>query len=399
MTGVASGPEGAGGSAGGSSDRAPGSRGDPGGGSPALVDDACDRCLRRTELVAALAGALDVEWRRRDRAPARVLALPDEALLTLDRSGRVAAEYARWDAGDARERCRAAGLHRLCRCSAAYPDRLRDLPDPPAVLHVSGSLAALAARPATAVVGARLASSYGLEVARGLGRDLAAAGVPVVSGMALGVDAAVHVGALSAAGPATAAPVAVLAGGADVAYPAAHRRLHAQLAGRGCVVSELPPGFAARRWCFVARNRIIAALSEVTVLVEAATRSGSLTTAGFAEEMGRTVAAVPGQITSQLSSGTNGLLAAGAAFVQEPRDVLDLLFGVGHGLEPAQDGQPLPAEPRLAALLRAVEDGRGSLGLLAQSPEEAADVLHGLSELEVRGFVRRGFGGHYVRVA
>lgn len=360
-----------------------------------LVSDACDGCLRRTERIAALAGVLDVEWRRRDRAPARVLALADDALLALDRSGKATASTA-WDAGRARERCRAAGLHVLCRCSAAYPDRLRDLPDPPAVLHVLGSLAALGARPAAAVVGARRASDYGLEVARGLGRDLAAAGVPVVSGMALGVDAAVHLGVLDGE-DATGAPVAVLAGGADVAYPAAHRRLHARLAARGCVISELPPGFAARRWCFVARNRIIAALSEATVLVEAAARSGSLTTASFAEELGRTVAAVPGPVTSRLSSGTNGLLAAGAALIQEPRDVLDLLFGVGHGLEPATAADALPVEPELLALLRAVEDGRGSLGLLAASPEAAATVMRGLSELELRGLVRRGFGGRYVR--
>ena len=212
----------------------------------------------------------------------------------------------------------------MCRCDDGYPERLRELADPPAVLHIAGDRTALDGENSVAIVGARRGTSYGLEVSRSLGRGLAAAGVSVVSGMAMGVDSAAHTGALEVAG---AAPVAVLAGGADVAYPSSRRRLHAELIARGCVVSELPPRFTAFRWCFVARNRLIAGLAELTVVVEATERSGSLTTADFAQQLGRPVGAVPGPVTSRFSAGANSLLAAGAAVVRDKRDVLDQLLG------------------------------------------------------------------------
>jgi DNA processing protein len=198
---------------------------------------------------------------------------------------------------------------------------------------------------------------------------------------------------------------------------------------RGCVVSELPPGFGPVRWCFVARNRIIAALSQVLVVVEAAERSGSLTTADFAAELGRTVGAVPGHITCRLAAGTNGLLQSGAAPVCGVKDVLELLAGAtgrpvaaarpepaggpepadgpdpAGGPEPASEPEPageperdeLPEE--LALLLEAVEAGRGSVAELATTSDEAKAVLALLSELEFRGLVRRTFGGRYERSA
>src|SRR5215218_1494162 len=205
---------------------------------------ACDECLRRTALIAALAQWLDVEWRRRS-APAGVLSLPDEALVALDGSGRVARAHARFSAPRARERIDAAALTAICRCNERYPERLRELADPPAVLHVAGRLAAVEETATVAIVGARRGTAYGLEVARSLGRGLAAAGVPVVSGMAMGVDSAAHVGALgrlregaasSDGGAGKAPPVAVLAGGADVPYPPSRRRLYAELREHGCVV-------------------------------------------------------------------------------------------------------------------------------------------------------------------
>jgi DNA processing protein len=358
---------------------------------------ACDACLRRTDLIVALAGRLDVEWRRRD-ATARVLALPDEALLSL--AGAAARDrYAHHDGAAARAAVASAGLAALCRCEPGYPARLRDLPDPPAVVYVAGDPTALAAPEAVAIVGARRATAYGLEVARFLGRGVSAAGVPVVSGLALGVDSAAHAGALEAHAP-LAPPVAVLACGADLPYPASKRRLYLGVVGRGCVVSELPPGFRPMRWCFVARNRIIAALSQVTVIVEAAERSGSLTTADLAAELGRTVAAVPGRITCRQAAGTNGLLQSGAPPVCATRDVLDLLADATGG--PARTEAPTarePLEPGLRRLLAAVEEGRGTLAALATSPEQARVVLAGLGELELRGLVRRGFGGSYERVA
>ena len=370
---------------------------------------ACDDCLRRTDLVAAVAGQLDVEWRRRS-APAGVLSLPDEALVALDRTGQVARRYAAFSPARARRRIADAGLAAACRCTPGYPDGLRALADPPAVVHVAGRAEALETEPAVAIVGARRGTAYGLEVARGLGGALTAAGVPVVSGLAIGVDSAGRaIGApdrprqrrrqLRMSAPSTGrAPVAVLAGGADVPYPASKRRLHAAIAARGCVVSELPPGFNAYRWCFVARNRLIAGLADLTVVVEATERSGSLTTADFAEQLGRPVGAVPGPVTSRFSSGTNLLLAAGAAVVRDARDVLDHLLGPGHELAHERAPAVEPAlEPRLRRVLDAIERGHGSLAELAPDPSAAPQLLQDLTALELRGLVRREFGGRYTR--
>jgi DNA processing protein len=356
---------------------------------------ACDACLRRTDLVAALAGRIDVEWRRHDAA-ARVLALPDEKLLAIGMEA-ISARHARFDAAVPRAVAARAGVALVCRCSPAYPSRLRALPDPPAVLHVLGDPAALEVPEAVAIVGARRATSYGLEVSRAIGRGLARAGVPVVSGLALGIDAAAHEGALEGA----AAPVAVLAAAPDVPYPARNRLLHAAVAERGAVVSELPPGAGAFRWCFVARNRIVAALAHVVVIVEAAERSGSLTTADFAADLGCTVAAVPGRVTNRTAAGTNALIQSGAALVRDAGDVLDLLAeATGH---PRRHTAARPAPPDLApellALLAAVEEGRGALGELAADAADARAVLAGLGELEFRGLIRRTFGGRYEPVA
>jgi DNA processing protein len=245
-----------------------------------------------------------------------------------------------------------------------------------------------------AIVGARRATPYGLDVSRALGRGLSRAGVPVVSGLALGIDAAAHDGAL--AGPAR--PVAVLAAAPDVPYPSRNRGLHAAVAERGAVVSELPPGASAFRWCFVARNRIVAALAQVVVIVEAAERSGSLTTADFAADLGCTVAAVPGRVTNRTASGTNALIQSGAALVRDAGDVLDLLAeatGRPRRQTPAQPPAPPALAPELQALLAAVEEGRGALGELAANGEQARAVLAGLGELEFRGLIRRTFGGRY----
>jgi DNA processing protein len=396
-----------------------------------VTSAACDACLRRTDLVAAVAGSIDVAWRERRGRTARVLALRDEDLLALDPSA--APRYATFDADRARARVVGAGLVAVCRCAPEYPERLRELPDPPAVLHVGGSLGGLPSGDAVAIVGARRATPYGLEVSRSLGRALTAAGLPVVSGMALGIDSAAHLGALEgrpsaaiagarpsgpapplAASPAAAPrpsgpasplsvpppaapPVAVLAGGAETAYPARMRGLHARLVEAGAVVSEMPPGFTGRRWCFPARNRIIAALATATVVVEAATRSGSLITADLAADLGRIVAAVPGPVTSRASAGANELLHAGAAVIRGPRDVLDLVLGADAAALAEPDPPLPPLDPGQRRLLDAIERGRGTLAELATTMEEARAASRSLSQLELLGLVRRGFGGRYVR--
>ena len=357
---------------------------------------ACDDCLRRTDLVAGLAGHIEVAWRDA-RPPRRLLAQPDDVLLDLDGSRLAARRYARFDATAERRRIAEADLEAVCLCAPGYPARVRELEDPPAVLHLGGDRRALDAGEAVALVGARRASPYGIEVAARLGRELSTAQVPVVSGMALGVDSAAHAGALEGPG----LTIAVLAGGADMPYPASKRRLHAEILRRGAVVSELPPGFRAHRWCFVARNRLIAALATVVVIVEGTARSGSLITAGFAADLGRTVGAVPGQVTSRLAAGTNALLADGAPLIREAADVLDHLPGMGETAraELGHSARVSGLSSELGDLLAAIEAGHGTLSELAVAGREPRAVLRGLTELEVRGFVRRGFGGRYVRAA
>ena len=360
---------------------------------------ACDACLRRTFLVARLAGWIERARHEQARLP-EVLALPDAALVGAVAPGeadRIGGELETFDARAARRAAADAGLATVCRHDPRYPPRLLHAGDAPAVLHVAGDLRRLgvfaADDPAVSIVGMRRASGYGLDVARAVGRDLALAGVPVVSGMALGVDSAAHAGVLDAGG----FTVAVLAGGADVPYPRSKARLYAEIADRGLVVSELPPGFRAHRWCFPARNRIIAALGDLTVVVEAAERSGSLITAELAMKLGREVAAVPGQITAPGAAGTNALLRDGATLVRDARDVLDALFGVGNA--PRVETRTTTLEPPLVALLDAIATGRDTVAALAgDSPDRADAALVGLTELELRGLVRREPGGRYAVV-
>jgi DNA processing protein len=355
---------------------------------------ACDDCLRRTDLIAAIAGRLEVEFKQRT-APARVLSLSDEDLLEVGATADVARRYRRFDAPAARARASQARLATVCRCRDAYPERLLDLADPPAVVHVLGDPGVLAIEDGVGIVGARRASPYGLEVARALGRGLSAARVAVVSGLALGIDSAAHSGALEAPGR----TIGVLAASAHVAYPVRGWRLHAAVAARGAVVSEMPPGASAYRWCFVARNRLIAALSAATVVVQATERSGSLTTADFAAELGRAVGAVPGQVTSRLSAGTHVLIQSGAPLIRDAADALDLLAGAtGRVFEDPTRVTPSLSEP-LSRLLAAIEDGRGTLGELAETPDEARAALSGLGELEHLGLIRRGFAGRWERAA
>ena len=275
-----------------------------------MTAEACADCLARTWLVARLAGAIEIA-RHEKRRLRELLALSEEKLIAAlggTRAGAIADELERLDVDVLREAVETAGLEAVCRHDPAYPDRLRDLADAPAILFVVGGAQRLVevagadlenGPRAVAVVGTRRASPDGIEVARGLGRGLAAAGVTMVSGMALGVDSAAHAGALES----SARTVAVLAGGADVPYPPSKARLHRLIGERGCVVSELPPGFVALRWCFPARNRIIAALAHMTIVVEAARRSGSLITAEIAADLGREVGAVPGPVTAWRAAG------------------------------------------------------------------------------------------------
>lgn len=359
---------------------------------------ACDTCLRRTWLIARLAGRIECERLGRSRRLSLLLALGDDELMQAVHADRaVVREYRAFDAAAARAAITRAELAAFCRHDGRYPAALGDLPDPPAVVHVAGEaqrFAELTAteRPAVAVVGARTSKEYGLEVARSLGRGLAAADVVVVSGLALGVDSAAHAGAVEVGGP----TIAVLAGGADRPYPPSKARLYAAVRRDGCVISEMPPGAGAHKWCFPARNRLIAALARVTVVVEAAERSGSLITAELARDLGREVAAVPGRVTSPLAAGTNALLKDGAAVVRNAEDALDLACGVG-GWKRRDPREQVPSH--LQRLLGAVAEGSETLDALVAGGHGVGEAMAGLAELEVLGHVRRAVGGRYVVAA
>ena len=282
---------------------------------------------------------------------------------------------------DAAYRARLAshGLRFVERADGSYPALLRELHDPPAGLFLRGAARTeLLAGPAVAIVGARACSSYGTQVSRLLGRELAGAGLVVISGLARGVDGEAHRGALECGG----ATVAVLGCGVDRDYPAAHAQLAARICERGLVVSEYPPGVEPAPWRFPARNRIIAGLAAATIVVEARERSGALITADFALEAGREVFVVPGEITSVLSAGTNALLRLGATPLTAADDVLEAL-----GVE-----APTPPELELdeiaASVLAALSDEVAGVDQLVRGTGlDAAAVATALAELELAGVV------------
>jgi DNA processing protein len=286
----------------------------------------------------------------------------------------------------------------------------RDAPEyPPALLNLRrcdqpklhgvgelGVLARLRDEPVATIVGARRASSYGLRVAEALAHDLALAGVTVVSGMALGIDSAAHRGALAGGGT----TVAVLPGGPDRAAPPSNEELHRRIVGSGAVISEHPPGTRIEPFHFAHRNRIMAALGQVVVIVEAAQPSGTLVTVERALELGRTVAAVPGQVGVRVAEGTNDLLKDGAPLVRDARDVLDLLFGVGGSpgelteVPPPRPGARLDDEP--AAILDLIGAGAATVDrLTADSGLDSRRVAIALARLERLGYVRADELGGY----
>ncbi len=280
---------------------------------------------------------------------------------------------------------RARGLRFVGRSAEEFPALLRAIHDPPPGLFLRGNGGAdIFNRPAVAVVGARACSTYGSQVARSLARELAAVDLVVVSGMARGVDGEAHRGALEAGG----LTVAVLGCGVDRDYPAAHASLARDIAERGLVVSEYAPGIDPAPWRFPARNRIIAGMARAVVVVEARERSGALITADLALEEGREVFAVPGEITSSLSAGSNGLLRLGAHVLTTAHDVLDVL-----GIE----RPPPPIQPALDPTTRRILDALSAAPatadeLIGVTGLPAADVAPALTHLELAGLIEEGEG-------
>lgn len=216
------------------------------------------------------------------------------------------------------EDCGERDIHILTMQDAAYPERLRNIADPPAVLYYRGKLPAVDYEPLVAVIGSRNSSVFGLSMAKRMGYQIASCGGIVVSGMAKGGDGMAMTGALSAGRPV----IGVLGCGADVVYPSCNRRVYEDTVLRGCIVSEYPPGTEPTRYSFPARNRIISGLSLGVVVVEAPERSGTLITANFALEQGRDVFAVPGNANVKTCAGSNRLLKEGAALIESGWDVM-----------------------------------------------------------------------------
>ena len=265
-----------------------------------------------------------------------------------------------------------------------FPELLAATSDPPLGLFVRGRLEESVT---VAVVGSRKATPYGLQVARLLGEELGAAGVTVVSGMARGVDEAAHRGAMEAGGRSWA----VWGTGPDRVYPREHVKLAEELAESGALLTEYPPGTPPRRHHFPQRNRILAGLSRAVVVVEAAARSGALITARLANEEGREVIAVPGNIFSELSVGPNTLLRVGARPLLTPRDLFDAI-----GVEPAARNDA-PAEGDLLCFFEAGE-AYTTDEIAARSGGSVSDVMQSLLELELSGQLQRTADGRYSRL-
>jgi DNA processing protein len=273
----------------------------------------------------------------------------------------------------------------------AYPIALADDPEAPAVLFGVGDVCALDG-PRVAIIGSRRCTRYGRDVAFDLGRDLARTGVRVVSGLALGIDGAAHLGAL-AAGDGAAPPVAVVGSGLDVVYPRAHGRLWQQVADAGLMLSEAPLSARPEPWRFPARNRIIAGLADVVVVVESRAKGGSFHTVQAADQRGVPVMSVPGPVRSAASCYTNELLVTGSAPVRDVDDVLVALDLLGRGPDRRRTPQPpstspTPDDPDQAALLEAMGWQPASLDDLVvrtgRTPRQASVAL---ARLEMGGWV------------
>lgn len=300
------------------------------------------------------------------------------------------------------ERVEAGGMGMICSFQPGYPDCLRQIANHPFILYYKGRLELLNS-PAVAIVGSRRCTTYGRNTAEHLASGLSGAGITIVSGLARGIDAAAHTGALRG----IASTIAVLGGGLDHIYPAENRRLHHQIASQGLLISDYPPGTIPHGSHFPARNRIIAGLSKGVLVVEAQQRSGSLITADFALEQGRDVMAVPGPINSPASTGSNNLIKQGARLVSSLEEILEET-----GLKPGnnQTIQAMGEEKALAIaskmpqldseqkkILKWLENGTLNMDeLLALSGWDIGTLARSLLQLEITGLVKSRPGNYYI---
>jgi len=287
-------------------------------------------------------------------------------------------------------RARALDLSILDDSHPDYPEQVRQIPDPPIVLWVKGDPRCLS-EAQVAIVGSRAATPAALSVSRQLGRDLTEAGLVITSGLARGVDAAAHAGALDAGGR----TVAVLGCGVDVAYPREHGPLARRIAHDGAVVAELPPGARPLPHHFPLRNRIISGLVRAVVVIEANERSGSLITARAALDQGRDVLAVPGGVLSGRSRGCHALIRDGARLVESAADVLDELGWPAPVAREPDRTKPLQSN----ALEETMAAGESYTldDLVAETGRPAQDLLADLGELELGGRITRVAGGAFTK--
>jgi len=271
-----------------------------------------------------------------------------------------------------------------------WPVEIATIPSPPKKLHYIGDIAVLS-RPCVAIVGSRQPTPYGERTTRELSSALAAAGACVVSGMAFGIDAAAHRAALDAGGM----TAAVLGAGIDVAYPRSHQPLYDEIAQRGVVVSEFEPGTAGFPGCFPRRNRIIAGLCRLTIVVEAGAKSGALITAGYAADFGRNVAAIPGAIDSLQSQGSNQLLRDGAHVIASIEDALTLAALVATATlraTPALGDDEATVWDAVAQHAAATADE-----IITRTGWPASRALAALTQLEIQGLLECSAGGVIAR--
>jgi DNA processing protein len=349
--------------------------------------------------IALARTALGAAWWRSAVAAAgsaRALFACDDAKLTeltLTPPGIAALRaQATWDLHEReRAQCAGLGIHVAEFPSAAYPSLLREIPDPPPVLYFCGPPPA-AADPAVAIVGSRRATRYGRRTAERVAAELAATGVTVVSGLAYGIDACAHEGAL-----ATGKSAGVLACGLDKPYPRAHVRLFESLRASAGVLSEYPLGTPAYPSQFPARNRIVTGMTRAVIIVEAAERSGSLISARLAGEQGREVFAVPGNVDSPVSQGTNRLLRDGCAPFVETADVLQALRLPPIGAAPCAAPERLD-DPDAQRVLEALDHEPMHLDhLIATCGLDGTKILELLTTLELAGLAERSAGGLFAR--
>ncbi len=356
---------------------------------------ACTQCARRAWLLEQLSARLDFRARDLSRFWGLLELLDEELIETIGGRHRanLRSEYAAWE--PARAQARDADARILCRHHCAYPRLLRGDPLAPHALEVRGRverLDGMLEEKLVAIVGTRRASDYGMEIARGLARGLAASGLTVASTLAEGIPSAVHAGALEANG----ATLTVVAGGVERCSPASCAPLYRRITVSGCAMSEAGSSPRARHWTQLAAARTLALIAQLVIVVEAGEQPWELACAQVAHARGRAVAAVPGRVSSPTSRGTNALLIDGAKLVRDPQDALDVLYGVGvrETSDPARE--PTALQAPLARVLERVGGGQDTMAKLAAHGAEPTEVAVALAELELRGLLVRGDAGRYV---